>query len=65
MTNKPVTEKAKLLVKIATRVGTVDGVTFYENPAMGDESPLLYINFEGKVKKTHDWELPDTGHGYF
>lgn len=65
MTNKPVTEKAKRLVKIATHVGTVDGVPFYESPTMGDESPLLYISHDGKAKKSLDWELPEKGHGYF
>ena len=64
MTNKPITEKAKRLVKIANHVGTVDGVPFYESPTMGEESPLLYINFEGKAKKSFDWELPEKGHGY-
>ena len=65
MRNKPVTEKAKRLVKTATYIGAVDDVPFYECPILGDESPLLYINFEGKAKRSTDWELPEKGHSYF
>lgn len=56
--NKPKTEKAKRLVTEATYIGAVDGVPFYEHPVYGDESPLLYINHEGKVKLSDHYELP-------
>jgi hypothetical protein len=56
--NKPVTTKARTLAATATLIGTVNGIPFYESPTMGDESPLLMINEEGKVKRTSFWELP-------
>lgn len=56
--NKPTTEKAKRLVEQATLIGTVCGVPFYESPTHGDESPLIYINKEGKAKLSDFWELP-------
>lgn len=56
--NRPTTEKAIRLAKEATLIGTVCGVPFYEHPTLGDESPLLYINKEGKAKVSDHWELP-------
>jgi hypothetical protein len=56
--NKPTTDKAKRLASEATLIGVVCGVPFYESPAHGDESPLIYINKEGKAKLSDFWELP-------
>jgi hypothetical protein len=56
--NEPTTDKAKKLAREATLIGVVSGVPFYENPAFGDEAPLLYINKEGKAKLSDFWELP-------
>jgi hypothetical protein len=49
--------KAQNLKNNATIIGKVAGVTYYESPSMGDESPLLII-WNGKAKKTYFWELP-------
>jgi hypothetical protein len=56
--NKPTTDKAKRLASEATLIGVVCGVPFYESPTHGDESPLIYINKEGKAKLSDFWELP-------
>lgn len=56
--NKPQTVKAKRLVDTATLIGVVAGVPFYEHPTLGDESPLLYIDLDGKAKRSDFWELP-------
>lgn len=58
MINKPRTEKALALVATATLIGTVNGIPFYESPTMGEDAPLLFINEEGKVKRSDFWELP-------
>lgn len=55
---KPTTDKAKRLVKEGTLIGVVAGVPFYESPTMGDESPLLFIDKEGRAKISDFWELP-------
>ena len=39
-------------------VGAVAGYRFYEHPTRGDESPLLVIGPNGKVKLSEHWELP-------
>jgi hypothetical protein len=57
--NKPTTDKAKKIASSATLIGVVAGVPFYESPAYGDESPLLYITKDGRVKISDYWELPD------
>lgn len=56
--NKPTTEKAIKLTKVATHIGTVCGVPFYEHPTLGDESPLIYITEDGRAKVSDFWELP-------
>lgn len=40
-----------------TRVGSVVGITFYECPLDGDESPLMVQNGEG-YSYSHHWDLP-------
>jgi hypothetical protein len=57
--NKPRTDKAIKLAQVATHIGTVCGVPFYEHPTLGDESPLLYITAAGSVGVSDFWELPD------
>lgn len=39
-------------------VCTVAGIKFYESPTMGEDSPLLYINKYGKIKRSDFWEAP-------
>lgn len=56
--NTPKTDKAKHIAKTATFIGNVSGVPFYEHPTLGDESPLLYITKDGRVKVSDFWELP-------
>lgn len=56
--NTPTTEKAKKLVQVATCVGTVCGVPFYEHPTLGDEVPLLYVTRDGRAAISDFWELP-------
>jgi hypothetical protein len=56
--NKPKTEKAKRLTSVATLIGSVCGVPFYEHPTLGDESPLLYITKDGRAKVSDFWEMP-------
>lgn len=46
------------LAKQPTLIGVVAGISFYEHPFYGDESPLICITRNGKVKKTDFWELP-------
>lgn len=57
--NKPTTEKAiNFLAKNPTLIGRVNGVDLYESPTLGDESPLIAITADGRVKRTNHWELP-------
>ena len=59
MANKPTTDKARaFLAKNPTLIGRVLGVDLYESPTYGDESPLIAITPDGRVKKTDHWELP-------
>ncbi len=59
MSNKPTTENAvKFLAKKPTLLGRVNGVDLYEHPELGDESPLMAITPEGKVRRTDHWEVP-------
>lgn len=39
-------------------IGAVAGHNFYEHPTRGDESPLLVIGTDGKLKLSDHWELP-------
>ena len=53
-------DKAKaFLDRKPTYIGTVSGYRFYEHPTLGDESPLVMITLEGKVRVSTFWELPD------
>lgn len=57
--NKPTTDKAKkFLAKGPTHLGTVRGVDLYEHPELGDESPLMAVTADGRVKRTDHWEVP-------
>ena len=52
-------DKAKTF--LATKpycVGAVAAHKFYEHPTRGDESPLLVIGPDGKLKLSDHWELP-------
>lgn len=44
----------------ATKIGEVDGVSFYEHPTEGDEHPLLMV-FGSLVGSSTFLELPDKG----
>ena len=57
--NKPTSDKAKKITAKATLIGIVAGVPFYESPIYGDESPLLYITKDGRIKISDYWELPE------
>jgi hypothetical protein len=57
--NKPTTDKAKRVVSEGTFIGVVAGVPFYESPIYGDESPLLYITKDGRVKRSGFWDMPN------
>lgn len=62
--NKPTTEKAiAFLAKNPTLLGTVHGVDLYEHPELGDESPLVAITADGRLKKTDHWEVPSPADG--
>lgn len=39
-------------------MGVVAGHKFYEHPTRGDESPLLVIGPDGKLKLSDHWEVP-------
>lgn len=43
-----------------TKVGTVNGVAFYENPVHGDEAPLM-VYIDGEYRESHFWDLPSPG----
>lgn len=43
-----------------TKIGEVDGITYYENPEHGDEGPLLLV-YGSLVGTSHFWELPAEG----
>jgi len=56
---KNLSDKAKaFLEKKPYLIGTVAGHTFYEHPTYGDESPLVMITPEGKVKVSAFWDMP-------
>jgi hypothetical protein len=47
-----------------TEIGTVDGVTYYECPVEGDESPLCTLEYDATGKPSlvcsDDWDLPES-----
>lgn len=52
-------DKAKaFLAKSPTHIGTVSGRAYYEHPTLGDESPLIEITPEGKVRVSEWYDLP-------
>lgn len=56
---KNLSDKAKaFLASKPYYIGTVAGHTFYEHPTYGDESPLVVIGLDGKVKVSDFWEMP-------
>jgi hypothetical protein len=58
--NKPTTEKARAFIaKNPTLIGRVNGVDLYEHPTKGDESQLVAITADGRLRPTDCWELPD------
>lgn len=62
--NKPTTDNAKkFLAKDPTLLGRVHGVDLYEHPTLGDESPLMAITADGRVKRTDHWEVPSAADG--
>lgn len=62
--NKPTTDKARaFLAKGPTLLGRVHGVDLYEHPTLGDESPLIAITIDGRVKMTEHWEVPSHDEG--
>lgn len=62
--NKPTTEKAKaFLAKNPTHLGRVHGVDLYEHPTLGDETTLVAITADGRVKHTDHWEVPSAADG--
>lgn len=62
--NKPTTDKAKaFLAKNPTHLGRVHGVDLYEHPELGDESPVMAITADGRVKRTDHWEVPSAADG--
>lgn len=53
-------DKAKaFLAKDPTLLGVVLGHQFYEDPTYGDERSMWMITPEGKLKRTHWWDLPE------
>lgn len=46
------------LAKSPTFIGTVGGINFYENPILGDESPLIYIGQDRKVRVSDFHDFP-------
>lgn len=52
-------DKAQAFIaKSPTHLATVAGLNFYEDPTLGDESALLYISKDGKIKRSDFWEVP-------
>lgn len=41
-----------------TFIGLVDGISFLEDPIMGDEAPLI-LKYKGEYYSTDFWDLPD------
>lgn len=53
-------DKARaFLAKKPTLIGRVAGIAFYEHPELGDESPLIAILKDGRVKRSPYWDMPD------
>lgn len=64
--NKPTTDKAKaFLAKNPTFLGRVHGVDLYEHPELGDESCIIAITADGRVKRTGLYEVPNADDGEF
>jgi hypothetical protein len=56
---KNLSDKARaFLAKGPYYIGTVAGHTFYEHPTYGDESPLVMVTPDGKVKVSAFWDMP-------
>lgn len=57
--NKAKTEAAiKFLEKGPTFIGRVLDTDYYEHPEYGDESPLVEVTKDGRVRHSEFWELP-------
>lgn len=57
--NIPRTEKARaFLAKKPTYINSICGVDYYEHPAYGDESPLICILADGRLKRSAYWDMP-------
>lgn len=54
----PTPNALNFLAKEPTLIGVVQGHAFYEHPTRGDESPLIAITHNGKLKRTDFWDLP-------
>jgi len=54
--------REKLLNLKPTRIGTVNGVRFYEHPIYGDEAPLVMVT-KTHCGLTDFWEMSDV-HNY-
>lgn len=53
------TENAKAFLAMEPALmGQVAGVYFYEHPVHGDESPMMMITREGKLKTSCWFEMP-------
>ena len=40
-----------------TLIGVVNGISFYENPELGDEAPLM-VKYQGEWRDSCFWDLP-------
>ena len=57
---RQLSEKAqRFLTKKPTKIGTVQGYSYYECPIHGDETYMKVITPEGKLKTSCHYELDD------
>ena len=51
-------DKAKaFLAKKPVVLGVSGDTTFYECPTLGEESPMLFIDQEGKLRRSEFWDM--------
>ncbi|MCP4366350.1 MAG: hypothetical protein GY800_13785 [Planctomycetes bacterium] len=58
--NKLYPNAKKLMTRNPAKIGTVAGHRYYEHPDYGDETYLLCVTPDGKLKHSAHWELPES-----
>lgn len=57
MQNITVYNRAKTKTYQATVLAHHDGKTFVEHPTLGDEAPIMILQKDGTLKRSHAWDL--------